>query len=424
MYKTASKDEIGIHLKELILSKGYNYRQFAIEFLKKRDGIKEPTEDQKANISNKISQILNGNKSVQLEDLPALSELLDVSIEEIISAGNYTVPKVDRKTNYSISISKDPKEWESYINRADKLILNPDEYNKTVIDYALENGNYKFLKFLLDKQYIWFVSENQDDYCAFSFGAGTSIKRRDVGYMDTLDIKLKDIGSDDLRFKMISLAINNNDTKLLSSLHAREIPELYSITPTLYHHNLNGKKLPVTKNVEAMIRSIAASNDKTIDYFFEEFDIHPKYTTTASTFVFPYAGLLLKELIKTKPEKAKDMLEKAIKHNKDLQKRLLASVDKCTNDYLDTLDWYKSSDSDSKKQLEEEYKKDTWRDYYFYPESGFMIFVERSLTEGSPITGIVSNIIYVNAKTTNKSIQPLINELTATFDKFKDYSKN
>ena len=60
---------------------------------------------------------------------------------------------------YSIAFSKDPAEWEAYIQRDDKLILNPDEYDKTAIDYALEAGNYPFLKYLTEKGYIWFVGE-------------------------------------------------------------------------------------------------------------------------------------------------------------------------------------------------------------------------------------------------------------------------
>ena len=30
-------------------------------------------------------------------------------------------------------------------------IFNPDEYDKTAIDYALEAGNYPFLKYLTEK---------------------------------------------------------------------------------------------------------------------------------------------------------------------------------------------------------------------------------------------------------------------------------
>ena len=45
-------------------------------------------------------------------------------------------------------------------------ILNPDEYDKTAIDYALEAGNYPFLKYLTEKGYIWFVGEDKKEYYA------------------------------------------------------------------------------------------------------------------------------------------------------------------------------------------------------------------------------------------------------------------
>lgn len=63
---------------------------------------------------------------------------------------------------------------------------------------------------------------------------------------------------DDLRFKMIALAIRDNDFEMLSDLHAREIPLLYTINP-IQHWTLKDKQLPSSSNVEQMINSIAAS---------------------------------------------------------------------------------------------------------------------------------------------------------------------
>lgn len=84
-----------------------------------------------------------------------------MSIEDILSAGTALTPVLNRKTNCSIAFSKDPAEWEAYIQRDDKLILNPDEYDKTAIDYALEAGNYPFLKYLTENGYIWFVGDDK-----------------------------------------------------------------------------------------------------------------------------------------------------------------------------------------------------------------------------------------------------------------------
>ena len=153
MFKT-NNEKIGKHLGNLIKNSEHkNDRQFCIAYLTLRDGEANPDDIQK--MQNRICQIKNGKKGVQIEDLPIFSDLLGVSIEDILSAGTVLTLVLNRKTNYSIAFSNDPSEWEAYIKRDDKLILNPDEYDKTAIDYALEAGNYPFLKYLTEKGYIY-----------------------------------------------------------------------------------------------------------------------------------------------------------------------------------------------------------------------------------------------------------------------------
>lgn len=419
MFRTKSKSEIGEYLSVLIDRHYKSNRQFCKDYLI-HTGDNDPSNDSIQKMANRVCQMKNGKKEIQIEDLPIFSELLDVSIEEILSAGTYVKPASERTTNYSISFSDDPKEWEAFVNRDDKLFLNPDEYNKTVIDYALENGNYKLLKFLMDKKYIWFVSDNTDEYY-LGFGAGTNIKRREVGFNDCLNVRLKE--SDDLRYKMISLAIDCKDTKMLNNLHAREIPELYSITPTLYHHNLKDKELPITKNVEAMIKSIAQSDKKTIDYFFSKFNIKPNHSTNISTYIFPYTDILLKELIKNNPVNAQNYLKIVIEHNKGLKKQLEDNVKSNAKAYIETLDWYNKSTDEAKKQIEDTYTADTWGDYYFYPKTGFVIFFDRPLKKGQDIKGLVSNAAHVNAKSSNKETQRLIDALNKSYNEFKECMK-
>lgn len=263
MFKT-DKEKIGKHLADLIKNSVYkNDRQFSIAYLTLRDGKANPDDIQK--MQNRICQIKKGNKGVQIEDLPIFSELLDVSIEDILSAGTALAPVLNRQSNYTIAFSKNPTEWEAYIQRKDKLILNPDEYNKTAIDYALEAGNYPFLKYLMNKGYIWFVGDDKKEYYT-GFGAGTSIKRREIGFHDLLEYRLKE--QDDLRFKMIALAITNKDFDMLDKLRARELPLLYTLTPH-YHYLLKNESLPSSPNVVQMIDSIAASENTTLSYFFD-----------------------------------------------------------------------------------------------------------------------------------------------------------
>ena len=259
MFKT-NNEKIGKHLGNLIKNSEHkNDRQFCIAYLTLRDGEANPDDIQK--MQNRICQIKNGKKGVQIEDLPIFSDLLGVSIEDILSAGTVLTLVLNRKTNYSIAFSNDPSEWEAYIKRDDKLILNPDEYDKTAIDYALEAGNYPFLKYLTEKGYIWFVGDDKKEYY-LGFGAGTSIKRREIGFLDTL---------------------------------AREIPLLYTINP-IQHWTLNNKQLPSSSNIEQMIDSIATSDNTAISYFFEEFETEAELNSLRSTFVFPYAGQILDSL--------------------------------------------------------------------------------------------------------------------------------
>ena len=178
--------EIGKYIGELIHERFGADRQFARAYIKLRDGNgDEPDSDDMQRVANKISQIKKGNKGIQITDLPLFSDLLEVSIDDILSAGKVVKPAVTRLTNYSVAFTKDEEIWKVYVERPDKLILNEDEYGKNIIDYALEFKNYGLLKFLTDNDYIYFVDDDQQKYWG-TFGAGTKIERRHPGCYDVL----------------------------------------------------------------------------------------------------------------------------------------------------------------------------------------------------------------------------------------------
>ena len=413
MFKT-DNTRTGKHLSDLIKNSEYkNDRQFGIAYLKLRDGDANPDDIQK--MQNKICQIKKGNKGIQIEDLPIFSELLGVSIEDILSAGTALTPVLNRKTNYSIAFSKDPAEWESYIQRDDKLILNSDEYDKTAIDYALEAGNYAFLKYLTDKGYIWFVGDDQKKNY-FGFRTGTSIKRREVGFLDTLDSRMKN--QDDLRFKMIALAIRDKDFEMLNTLRAREIPLLYTISPIL-HWTLKCKHLPSSANVEQMIESIAASENTAISYFLDEFKTEAESNGRRSTFVFPYAGRVLDKLIIGKRiAEGKRFLEKAIVHNKKVQKKLKKLVEKSETSCKE----FNSGLPNSSYYDDTYVKRETWREYYFYADTGFVAYYMPFYTKNT--TGFITNVINVTASSKDTEVQFLIDELNKTYNYFtKQFEK-
>ena len=124
--------KIGQYLADLIDRKYESRRAFCRAYIHATG--EEPTNETVTNMSNRLAQMAKGNKAIQTYDLPYFTELLGVSCEQILSAGECSAPITNRVTNYSIACSKDPAEWEAYIQRADKLILNSDEYCKTVLD--------------------------------------------------------------------------------------------------------------------------------------------------------------------------------------------------------------------------------------------------------------------------------------------------
>lgn len=413
MYKT-DNERIGRHLADLIRKSPYkNDRQFGIAYLSARDNGKvNPDDIQK--MQNRICQIKKGNKGIQIEDLPIFSELLGVSAEDILSGGTCLAMVSSRKSNYSIAFSKDPKEWEEYIAREDKPFLNPDEFNKTVIDYALEAGNFDLLKYLMDKGYIWFVGDDKKEYY-LGFGAGTSVKRREIGFTDVLDVMLKE--QDDLRFRMISLAIENKAFAMLDTLKARELPLLYTINP-VHHWTLRDTKLPSSPNVTQMIESIAASENTALSYFFDEFDTEAESNALKSTYVFPYAGQVLNLLIKKRRiSESKRFLERSISHNKAVQGKLQALVDKSKDNCKEL---YKDSTSDYYDDAY--FEREAWREYYFYPETGFVAYYMPFYSKNT--TGFITNVINVTASSNDPEVQFLIDELKETYNTFiKQFEK-
>ena len=411
MFHTATNKKIGSHLADLIKQSNYKSdRQFGIAYFKQRYNF-DPSPEEIQKIQNRICQIKKGNKGIQIEDLPIFSVLLQVSIEDILSAGAVLAPISNRTTNYSIACSKDLSEWEAYLQREDKPVLNPDEFNKTIIDYALEVGNYSFLKYLMDNHYIWFVGNDPNEYY-IGFGAGTRIERRDFRSIDILDAKLKE--SDDLRFKMIALAIKNKDFDVLNQLHARELPMLYTIG-CMYGFHPHSDELPSSQNIDNMIQYIASSSKETLNYFFENFEIASSLPQQEnSSFIFPYSGTVLDIMIRQKSKNVSCLLKKVIAYNKSISKKLLqltgVSIKNLKAFYEKANDPFYSNSH---------YIHEAWRNYYFYPQTGFVAYTTPVYLK--PYHGFITNVVHVTTKSSDSEIQFLIDELNETYDTFNQY---
>ena len=361
-------------------------------------------------MANRISQITKGAKAIQTYDLPIFTDLLGVSCEQILSAGEYSVPQAKRVTNYSIAFSKDPAVWEDFINREDKLILNQDEYCKTILDYALEFGNYDLLKYLMDKKYIWFDSRKDNDYIR-NFGAGTSIERRRISFTDYgLQAKLNE--EDELRLNLIALAADHNDLKMMESLRARETTGMYYFIHYLDFHRTDFYE----SYNERMVRHISKSSNEVLDYFTDEFEIRDRVRykdgrDSKHTFIYPFITELLDLIIEEKSQFTETAIKKAIKHNQSTYVKLCELIKTLKKD-----EYYAS-----------EYMQKMWlrhcQEELRFSDTDNIItfrgFYSSAVFKSIP-DGLITNIAHTTKTSKYPIIKHLIEELNESYDKIKN----
>ena len=386
--------KIGKHLEKLILSKHKSIRQFCKEYLKLSRGNYD--EKELDNMATRMSAITNGKKSIQFYDLPIFCKLLEVSCEEIITAGQHYEPISGHVTNYEIAFSKDRNKWEKYINRPDKLILNPDEYCKTVIDYALEFKNYDFLKYLMDKNYIWFVDNSERDCTqqANGFGAGTSIKKREIYEVDSLDAKLMNPEKENkLRQSLIALAIEKEEFHMLDTLRAREIPALYEITIG-FSTQTNCEDYYDDTVIEEIV-----THNEVLDYFTDDIKIKNQFDNP-QMFIYPYIGNVLERLIEIKSKNTEYVIRRITEHNQAVYEKLQSLINiavEITN--LDPMFYFDFNDNE-----------------------GFLSYMIPGSKEH--FAKFCANVICTDIKSNDPTIEILLNKLNESYDSVRDIKPN
>lgn len=402
MYRTEESSKIGEYIGKLIARKYGADRQFAIEYIKLRDGIdEEPASDEIQCVANKICQMKKIGKGIQINDLPILSELLEVSVDSILSAGKVAKPAPTRTTNYSVAFSNDKKIWKKYIGRPDKLILNEDEYGKTVIDYAIEFGNYGFLKYLIDNGYIYLIDEDQQKYWG-SFGSGITIERRPPFDCDLLEYKMKQ--NDSLRTNIIALALENKDYEILDEAKAREIPSLYEAS---YFY---GTALDVKKYYnQQFMDQVARASDEVLVYFSSEFEIETNRKALCRL-TFPYLGKLLDMAVKADRKATATMLKNALKHNQDVLKEL-KKIGKAAEDSFSGIRQY----MDEKTIME-----GIMQDFHFYEENDTVCF-HSGINSAGNFQGIFSTVVRVSASSKDEYIKSLIEDVNRSYNQVKNF---
>ena len=405
MFQLASNQQIGEYLRRAIKEKGFeSNRKFCREYLKLRN---ESTEqDALSNMANRLSNILSGKKAIQLEDLPAFTMLLDLSCEEILSAGRCFSLSSNRLTNYSVALSKNKAEWESYVEQKDQLILNADEYGKTVIDYALKFENYDFMKFLMDNEYIWFVgTDEKAPLFNCNFGAGTSIERDPsrMYNMSVLDNRLKE--SYDLRMKMILLAVEHGDMEMLTALRAREIPSFYQY----FGYPLGLSECPKYFDAD-LIAALSGASDKILDYFSKEFEITDRVGNVCR-FIFPFIDSMINALIESGNDYVEWVLKDAIKHNQYALDRLSQSANV-------TVDCYKERYPEDR--IKENISKIIQNGLRFYDDGNLVIVNYVSFIPTQERTGFTTNIVKTTVVSNEPKISRLVGELNELYQKIRE----
>lgn len=382
--------KIGAYLKKCIERKYPSQRQFCKAYLE-MIGI-EANNEELRKMCNRLSQIIKGTKGIQIYDLPAFTDLIGVSCEELLSGGKCFVSSSSHVTNYDIALSMDPVVWKKYVEREDKLILNCDEYGKTVLDYAFEFKNYSFLKFLMDEKLIWFVDNSGWD--GYTYGGGTSIKRRENGYIDN-SVPLQIQYEDQIRMQAIALAIENDDYNMLDILCARENPGLHLISIFLYNVNLD------KYYNDELVTAVANSDEKILDYFSEEFEVEDAQKRK-NEFIYPYIGAVINMMLEDKCKGAELLIRRTLAHNKKTYEKLSQMIDDAYRFNCDSYGF--ELDENTANQI----KKRTITDICFTPQCDMVSFFYS--TGRKSAKSFATNIVNITGITSNPLLMELIKE--------------
>lgn len=332
MNNVKNNQEIGRYLEKLISENFESRRKFCIKVLEVQFNAK-PSEEQIANYSNKISQIIKGRKGIQIADLPIYANLLNVSCDEILSCGEKYIPIKNHMTNYQLAFSTDKKVWEKYINVEDSIALNYDEYGKSLIDYAFQFKNYDLVKYLISINYINIIPEkdfSDNVNKGALWAAETSVKKNNSNYVYNTYVYERQTERN-LRTNLIILAIKNKDYKMLERLHAREMPELYGMDytcPIPYENNIENYQSYQTETscIDELIETIANSDENMIDYFSSEFNVQSRFNRT-NTVMYPYLDRIVEKMLLLNIREVELPIRRITQHNKKMYEKLVELID-------------------------------------------------------------------------------------------------
>ncbi len=405
MFRTATNEEIGKYLFKLIDEKSDKFksgRDFCKQYLFLEKG-EQPSDDEIQKQANRLSGIKSGKYGLQIQDLGYYTELLEITCEELLSAGKSKPAFPDRYSNYTFAHSTDRGYWERYINNDDKLFLNADEYGKTILDYAFECENYGLIKFLTENNYITIVdNESTKDYVMTFMPPDKAMK-----YMSRNANKLNDeiINNDKIRTTVVALAIKKNDKYFLTKLRAREIPALYSVCE--YGFSTQFDNFESSYN-DKLTNAVANADKEILGYFSEPFSIKSEHSE--GVFIYPFLGRLLDKMISENNKNTVYVLERTLDYNSNVLNEL---SEKIAQSYI----MYKKY-CDDKEAFSGAVK------YFDMNDNGVFTFMNYDPSDTSNLIKMKSNVICISKRSKDEKINELISKINKIYFAIKNQSKD
>lgn len=404
MFRTATNEEIGKYLFKLIDEKSDKFksgRDFCKQYLFLEKG-EQPSDDEIQKQANRLSGIKSGKYGLQIQDLGYYTELLEITCEELLSAGKSKPAFPDRYSNYTFAHSTDRGYWERYINNDDKLFLNADEYGKTILDYAFECENYGLIKFLTENNYITIVdNESTKDYVMTFMPPDKAMK-----YMSRNANKLNDeiINNDKIRTTVVALAIKKNDKYFLTKLRAREIPALYSVCE--YGFSTQFDNFESSYN-DKLTNAVANADKEILGYFSEPFSIKSEHSE--GVFIYPFLGRLLDKMISENNKNTVYVLERTLDYNSNVLNEL---SEKIAQSYI----MYKKY-CDDKEAFSGAVK------YFDMNDNGVFSFMNYDPSDTSNLIKMKSNVIHISKRSKDEKVNELISKINKIYFAIKNQNK-
>ncbi len=404
MFRTATNEEIGKYLFKLIDEKSDKFksgRDFCKQYLFLEKG-EQPSDDEIQKQANRLSGIKSGKYGLQIQDLGYYTELLEITCEELLSAGKSKPAFPDRYSNYTFAHSTDRGYWERYINNDDKLFLNADEYGKTILDYAFECENYGLIKFLTENNYITIVdNESTKDYVMTFMPPDKAMK-----YMSRNANKLNDeiINNDKIRTTVVALAIKKNDKYFLTKLRAREIPALYSVCE--YGFSTQFDNFESSYN-DKLTNAVANADKEILGYFSEPFSIKSEHSE--GVFIYPFLGRLLDKMISENNKNTVYVLERTLDYNSNVLNEL---SEKIAQSYI----MYKKY-CDDKEAFSGAVK------YFDMNDNGVFTFMNYDPSDTSNLIKMKSNVICISKRSKDEKVNELISKINKIYFAIKNQNK-